>query len=354
VSRILHSVPGPARAGRNGVRNRRIAVLGGGNGISLVLRGFADRIRAGENLDVTAVVSTADDGGSSGRLRRERGGPPPGDLRNCLLALSSGSNSPLTGLFEHRYRGNGSLAGHSLGNLILEALVERKGDIQRAVDDAGTYLGAAGRVLPVSLDDLHLEGEGQDGTRYSGESNIGNAHRAIHHVWLEPGDAVPAEGVLESIRNADLLVLGPGSMFTSLVAVLLVPGVARAFRECRGRKVLVANLMTQPGETPGMDLADHLGALDRHVGPGFVDSVLAHRGAIDPERLHSYRMRRSEPVPAELPASRTETLIRHDLVTDAGKIRHDSGRMTGILMRMLPAGLRRAEGGAAQEEKRQP
>jgi uncharacterized cofD-like protein len=327
-----------------------VTVLGGGNGISQVLQGFAGRIRTGENLDVTAVVATADDGGSSGRLRRERGGPPPGDLRNCLLALSSGSGSPLVNLFAHRYRGNGSLAGHNLGNLVLEALVERRGDIQRAVDAAGDLLGAAGRVLPVSLDDLHLEGEDADGNRYSGETAVGNARCAIRNVWLEPGDASAVDGVIKAIEEAELLVLGPGSLFTSILAVLLVPGVARAVRRCGGVKILVANLMTQPGETVGMDLEGHLEALDRHVGPGFVHGVLLHRGPIEPERMQSYRARRAEPVRPELKTGRPEKLFLCDLLTESGKIRHDPERLAGQLLRLIRRPLRKAAGGAGQEE----
>ncbi len=313
----------------------RVVVLGGGNGISAVLRGIERRRRSGKPLHVTAIVATADDGGSSGRLRDERGGLPPGDLRNCLLALAPENAAGFARVFAHRYEGSGDLAGHSLGNLILAALAEQENSYLRAVELAAEMLGAGGRVLPVSLQSVRLEAEARDGSRISGESRIGKAHCAVSKVWLDPPHVEPCPGVTEAIRSADLLVLGPGSLFTSLLAVLLIPGVQAAVRASRGRRVLVANLMTQPGETLGMNLTDHLEALDRHVGPELVQDVLADGSGPDPDRVRPYEEQGAEPLSPILTAPRTERLVVRDLVTTSGKIRHDPDSLAEALLELL-------------------
>jgi len=313
-------------------RPLRVAVIGGGNGMPTVLRGLADLIRAGRAIDPAAIVATADDGGSSGRIRRERGGLPPGDLRNCLLALADGSDGAFGRLFAHRYAGHGDLAGHSLGNLLLIALAEQEGSYLRAVASAGRMLGTRGRVLPASAGPLRLEGETIDGERISGESRIGAAPAAIWRVWLEPADAEPAEGVLDAIRSADLVVLGPGSLFTSLLPVLLVRGVADAIRGSRGTKVLVGNLMTQPGETVGMTMAHHLEALDRHVGRGLVDAVLLNASPIAPDRVRPYSEQNAELVSRAGLDGRPETVLEAALVNEGGKIRHDPKKLADVLL----------------------
>lgn len=311
----------------------QVAVLGGGNGISVVLRGLAEAARAGTSIVITAVVATGDDGGSSGRLRRQRGGLPPGDLRSCLLALTPDDSRPFAALFAHRYQGSGDLAGHVLGNLILSALAEREGDYIRALDVAAGMLGACGRVLPASREAVRLEGECRDGCRISGESTIGRAH-SIERIWLEPQDAAIAPGVAEAIGAADLVVIGPGSLFTSILPVLLVPGVASAVRASRGRRILIANLMSQPGETLGMDLGAHLEALDRHVGPHLVQEVLVHEGALQADRLEPYASQHAAPVTASSGQGRVERLVRAHLVTDSGKIRHDGALLAALLLAM--------------------
>ena len=320
------------------MRPLRLAVLGGGTGIPNALRGLASLVRAGLALEVTAIVATADDGGSSGRIRRERGGLPPGDLRQCLLALADAVDEPFGKLFAHRYRGDGDLAGHSLGNLLLIALAEQEGCYLKAIAAASRLLRTQGRVLPVTENALRLEGETVTGDRLSGESRIGSAPAAISRLWLEPAAATPADGVLDALHSADLIVLGPGSLFTSILAVLLVEGVADAVRESPGSKVLVGNLMTQPGETVGMSMADHLRALDRHVGPDLVRTVLLNATPIAPERLRPYREQSGELVRLDGLGDRPETVIEAPLVTDSGKIRHDPARLAEVLVRMASAG----------------
>lgn len=335
-----------------GRRPLRVAVLGGGTGIPSVLRGLSERVGRGEALDVTAVVATADDGGSSGRIRRERGGLPPGDLRNCLLALAPDpEGNPLARLLAHRFHGAGPLSGHSVGNLMLHALAEQEGSFVEALATAGSLIGARGRVLPVTLENVSLEGETRSGERLSGETRIGRTDAAIERVWLEPSGASPAPDVASSIEGADLLVVGPGSLFTSLLAVLLVPGVAEAARRCRGTRVLVANLMTQPGETMGMTLPDHLEALDRHLGPGLFDAVLFHDGPIAPARLSPYLEERAAPLRLDGIEKRKERLLRGDLVTAEGKIRHDPRRLAATIVALASSGARppaRESAGAAR------
>ncbi len=316
---------------------QRVAVVGGGNGIPNVLRGLAALARAGRPLDITAIVATADDGGSSGRIRRQRGGLPPGDIRNCLLALADGAESSFGRLFAHRYAGAGDLAGHSLGNLLLIALAEQEGGYLRAVDVAGRLLGVRGRVLPASAGPLRLEGETVAGERISGESRIGAAPAAIRRVWLEPERAEPGEAVLTALSSADLVVLGPGSLFTSILPVLLVRGVVEAVQSCRGVKVLVGNLMTQPGETLDMTMADHLDAIDRHAGPGLVDTVLLNSTAIPRHRLRPYAEQQAELVSRVGLDARRESIQEAPLVNASGKIRHDPARLADVLMRLIPA-----------------
>jgi uncharacterized cofD-like protein len=313
----------------------RVAVLGGGNGIPTVLRGLADLVRGGRHLEITAIVATADDGGSSGRLRRERGGLPPGDLRNCLLALADDGRGVFARLFAHRYAGSGNLAGHSLGNLMLTALAEQEGCYIKALDTAGRLLRARGRVLPASVQALRLEGETVNGTRISGESRIGVAPAAIHRVWLDPDLAEATPGVCDALASADLIVLGPGSLFTSLLPVLLVDGVAQAVHDASGLKLLVGNIMTQPGETVSMSMAQHLEALDRHVGPSLVDAVLLNSAPIAPGRLRPYAEQHAELVSAAGLSGRRERVLVAPLVSDSGKIRHDPARLSAVLMRLV-------------------
>ena len=314
-----------------------VVVVGGGNGIPNVLRGLAALVRGGRALEITAIVATADDGGSSGRIRSQRGGLPPGDLRNCLLALADDADGAFGRLFAHRYAGAGDLAGHSLGNLLLMALAEQEGCYLKAVEAAGRLLRIRGRVLPASAGALRLEGETIAGERISGESRIGAAPAAIRRVWLEPAAAEPGDGVLHAFAAADLVVLGPGSLFTSILPVLLVRGVADAVRASHGVKVLVGNLMTQPGETVGMTMADHLDALDRHAGPGLVDTVLLNAAPIAPHRLRPYAEQQAELVVRAGLAERPETICEAQLVNASGKIRHDPASLAAVLTRLASA-----------------
>lgn len=301
---------------------RRVVALGGGTGLPAVLRGLRELVVRGEVSELTAIVAMSDDGGSSGRLRRSRGIPPPGDVRNCLVALSE-SEALLSGLFQHRYDGRRGLGGHTLGNLILTALAEQTGSFLRAVEVSSQVLRTAGRILPVTLENVCLEAELADGSRIVGESAIDRCTRSVARVALVPGDARPTPGVVEAIDAADLVVLGPGSLYTSVVPSLVLEEVAAALRATRALRVLVGNLVTEGAATDGMGLHDHVLAVSRAAGGPVVDVLLVHQGPIDGGTLERYRAEGAAPLavdPARLDGVR---LVRGALTAEGTKLRHD-------------------------------
>ncbi|GAV31028.1 uncharacterized conserved protein [Coriobacteriaceae bacterium EMTCatB1] len=248
---------------------RKAVAIGGGTGLPLVLSCLASA-----GFETTAVVTMADDGGSSGRLRRELGILPPGDVRNCLVALAP-SNDPLARIFQYRFPQGEGLAGHALGNLIIAALADLTGDFARAVQVAGEMLHVQGRVLPSTLADVALHAETADGERIVGQSQVAHAPVRVARVTLEP-ERPPAYGpALDAIREADLLVVGPGSLFTSVIPNLLVDGIPAALGECPGRIVYVCNVANQRGETCGMDAFEHVQALLDHGMPR-IDVTVVH------------------------------------------------------------------------------
>ncbi len=247
----------------------RVVAVGGGHGLAatlLAVRRFAS--------SVTAVVSVADDGGSSGRLRRQLGIVPPGDLRRCLVALAA-PDSALAGALEHRFEGEG-LEGHALGNLFIAGLVSATGDLQQALDEAARLLGAEGRVVPATGEQVVLKASSDEG-EIEGQSAVTRAEH-IRRVSLVPADPPASPEALAALEKAELVVIGPGSLFTSILAALAVPGLAEAVRLSPGRKVYVANLRPQVGETAGFDVADHVQALCAHGIE--VDVVVADTTAI--------------------------------------------------------------------------
>jgi uncharacterized cofD-like protein len=327
----------------------RIAALGGGTGLPRVLAGLAAagrdparrrfthgvlgpgqaRRRA---LDVTAVVTTSDDGGSSGELRRRYGVPSPGDIRNCLVALSPGPG-PLAALFQHRFAGEGALAGHTVGNLVLTALAQQMGDFSAAVRAAGELLGVRGRVVPATERCVELVATLDDGRLIRGESAIVAARGRVGRLALD-GPAPAPRAALEAVAEADLVALGPGSLYSSIIATLLVDGMAEALAACRGRRVLVVNLFSQPGETDGYDAADHVRAIERHAGR-VVDVALVHAAPLPPRLVDSYAAQESHPVRVDRPALEALGVmaVEADLLAPGGEMaRHDPGRMAAALL----------------------
>ncbi|MGA9522817.1 MAG: gluconeogenesis factor YvcK family protein [Myxococcaceae bacterium] len=323
-------------------RPTRLVCVGGGTGLPVVLRGLARRslpTPGNPGVDLTAVVAMSDDGGSSGRLRRMRGILPPGDVRNCLVALS-GRKNVLRKLFQYRFEGDRGIGGHAVGNILLAALTELNGDFMEAVQLSEKLLDARGRVLPSTLSRVDLVAELDDDSRIVGERHIARARRRVRRVCLEPTLPPPSEGVLEAISGADLIAIGPGSLYSSVLPNLLVDGVAQALRETPALKVLVANLMTQPGETDGMDCVAHTRAVIEHVGP-VIDVVLVNGRRAVPEHLLQYAQKGQFPVEIDRRGLIELGVIpvEADLLREGPRIRHDGRKVARCLLQLARRGL---------------
>ncbi len=303
----------------------RIAALGGGTGLSSLLRGLKLA-----PVELTAIVTVADDGGSSGRLRRELGILPPGDIRNCLVALAD-DESLMGKLFQHRFA-DGDLSGHPFGNLFLAALAEVTGDFDIAIQECSRVLKIRGAVIPSTLHQVRLWAERVDGTVVCGETNIAAGFAACQRVWFDPApEAYPP--AVTALRQADVIVLGPGSLFTSVLAHLAVPEIAEAVRESRGLRVYVCNVMTQPGETDGFCAGDHIARVLEAI-PGGVDVVILHEGAFDPAAIEAYASMGQ--VPVEIDRDRLQGLgvrvVTAPLADAGGVVRHSPQALARVLL----------------------
>lgn len=310
-----------------GWRDTAVVVIGGGTGLSTLLRGLkrhTDRL--------TAVVTVADDGGSSGRLRREMGILPPGDIRNCLTALAE-DESLLGQLFQYRFE-EGPLSGHSFGNLFLAALTKVTGDFEEAVRLSSSILAIHGTVLPASLEKVSLTAELDDGRRVSGQSSIAGSRRSCRRIWLEPAEARATGAALEAIAGADIIVIGPGSLFTSIIPNLLINEIAAAVSGAACRRVYVCNVMTQPGETLEFTAADHLEALERHSRRGIVSTILVNNVAPPPNVVRLYLQQGAAPVPVDEERLRQAgvDVVAADVCSAGDYFRHDSARLAATVM----------------------
>lgn len=255
---------------------KRAVAVGGGTGLPLVLGCLV-----AYGCETSAVVTVADDGGSSGWLRRELGILPPGDMRNCLVALAEPGNA-LAEVFQYRFPAGEGLAGHALGNLIIAALTDMRGDFALAIDAAAGMLGARGRVLPSTLTDIVLSAEDCAGETVIGQVNVARSTVALRHVHVEPPSPPAYPPVIEAIAAADLVVIGPGSLYTSIIPNLLIDGVAKALRDTGARVVYICNVANQRGETTDMNALDHVRALVEHGLSGAIDDVLVHDTDVTP------------------------------------------------------------------------
>ena len=252
-------------------RGPKIVAVGGGTGLSMLLKGIKNITN-----NITAVVTVGDDGGSSGRLREEMGVLPPGDIRNCIAALA-GDEDLVTKLFQYRFKTGEGLEGHSFGNLFLTALCSITGDMVRAVKESSNVLSIRGRVLPSTLDDMKLVAEMEDGRIIHGESNIPEAHGKIKRLFTDPQNCRALDDVITAIRDAELIILGPGSLFTSVIPNLLIQEISHEIAKSNAKKIYVCNIMTQPGETDGFTVAEHVNALMKHAGSKrIIDTVLVN------------------------------------------------------------------------------
>jgi uncharacterized cofD-like protein len=289
----------------------------------VLLRGLKDRVG-----DLTAVVTVADDGGSSGRLRQELGVAPPGDVRNCLVALAG--RKKLAEVFNYRFEGEGDLSDHSVGNLIIAALADMAGGFCDGVEQAARFLRIKGQVYPAATESLTLVVTHADGTLSRGESVVREVGKAVARVEVEPSSAPAPPGVISAIERADVVVLSPGSLFTSTIPALLGAGVRETLAGFSGPVVYAANAMTQPGETVGFALSDHLRALECHAGPVITD-VLVHHGGLPKELIARYAAEGAAPVEVDREEVEKLGVRLHKaalLAEDAGAgARHDPDRL---------------------------
>jgi uncharacterized cofD-like protein len=325
----------------------RVVALGGGTGLSAVLRGLKEHIaergkhRAKQPIgSLTAVVTVTDDGGSSGRLRREYQVLPPGDIRNCMVALSR--NEMLLGdLFQYRFPAGRGLAGHSFGNLFLTALTNVTGDFPRAVQVSAQVLAIRGRIFPSTAQNVTLEAELAGGKIVKGETNISRSRKRIERVRLVPRRVRPLPEVLAALREADLILVGPGSLYTSILPNLLVEEICEVIAHSRATRVYIANLMTQPGETKNYSVADHVRAIYAHTRHHLFDKVVINHTPIEPRLLRRYAAEDAEPVNAswkELDQMGVK-YVTGDIVQQDKVIRHDQQKLTELLLeRFVNAG----------------
>lgn len=313
------------------VRGPKVVALGGGTGLPTVLRGMKEY-----TSNICAVVTVADDGGSSGRLRSEFGILPPGDIRNCLVALAD-SETAMEQLFQYRFESGEGLTGHTFGNLFILAMTETTGDFYQAIRQSSQVLAVRGRVIPSTLDHVTLRAELADGRLLEGESAIGAAPAPIRRLYLTPPDARAVEDAIQHIEEADVIVMGPGSLYTSIIPNLLVPGIATALRRSPALKIYVCNIMTQPGETSGYTVSQHVRAIIEHAGAGLLDAVLVNTGPVPEAHVRRYADRGARPVEPDVPdtARLGVEVIRANLVDAAGDlIRHDPTRLAEAVARI--------------------
>jgi len=318
----------------------RVVVIGGGTGLSVLLRGLKER-----PVHISAIVTVADDGGSSGVLRDELKMPPPGDVRNVLLALAD-TEPLLERLLQYRFTNGTGLAGHTVGNLLIAAMKEIEGDFVRAVKKLSRVLAVRGDVLPAANQAIVLKAEMEDGTVVTGESKIPQAGKRIRRVWLDPPDVAPLPEAVAALEQADAIVLGPGSLYTSLLPNLLVPGIVDAIRRSAAVKLYICNVMTQPGETDGYSAADHVQALVDHVGDRLFDYVIVHSGRIPLEVRRRYAQEGKEPVRCD--RRRLEAMgyrvIVDQLAVWHTYLRHNAARLSDHILRIVAQHRQRQDG----------
>src|SRR5467141_388173 len=324
-------------------RGFRVVALGGGTGLSTLLRGLKELVirRIDEHAsaerpiaDLAAIVTVTDDGGSSGRLRRENRILPPGDIRNCMVALSK-DEALLSRLFQYRFHAGRGLIGHNFGNLFLAALTHVTGDFAEAVRVSSKVLAIRGRIFPSTIYNVHLVATLVNGKRIQGETSISRSKIRIRKIELSPCAARPLPKAIEAIEEADLILMGPGSLYTSVIPNLLIPEIAQAVVRSRAPRVYIANLMTQPGETTHYTLSQHLRAIENHVGKRVVNYVVANRKSISPEVARRYRAEGAEPVVVDSPnvAKMKVHLLADNLLEEHGVIRHNSPRLASLLVK---------------------
>ena len=310
----------------------KIVVIGGGTGLSTMLYGLKEY-----TSNITAIVTVADDGGSSGKLREQFGLVPPGDIRNCLVALAD-TEPLMSSLFQFRF-GKAELKGHSFGNLFITAMTEITGDFEKAVKESSKVLAIRGQVIPSTLEEVGLIAEYADGSTIAGESKIAEEKKPIKRIYLSRKDCEPTPEAVSAIKAADAIVIGPGSLYTSIIPNLLIEGVTKAILESKALKIYVCNIMTQSGETDSYKASDHIEALVAHAKSKLFDYCILNLAQITPEFVEKYEEESACPVLAD--AEKIEemgfSVVKENLVSTSDFIRHDAQKLARIIMDLLEA-----------------
>ena len=329
------------KAGASPFRPLRVVAIGGGTGLSTLLRGLRSHVtprnpasgEAGLIGDLAAVVTVTDDGGSSGRLRKGFNMLPPGDLRNCMVALSEEEDG-LARLFAHRFRKGDALQGHNFGNLFVAALTEITGDFGLAIQMASKILATRGRIYPVTTANATLVARMDDGSLVRGETNITASRKRIAELKLDPPDAKPLPETLEAIKRADLITVGPGSLYTSLICNLLVQGMPQALAQAHGLRVYICNLMTQANESLNLTASQHIERIYAHTHAPIFDYALVNTAVFSAETLARYAAQGAAPIEADI--ERIEALgvrvIPGHFASEDSVVRHNSERVTNALL----------------------
>jgi uncharacterized cofD-like protein len=309
----------------------KIVVIGGGTGLSTLLIGLKEY-----TSNITAVVTVADDGGSSGRLREQFGLLAPGDIRNCLVALAD-TEPLMRDLFQFRFGGNAELNGHSFGNLFITAMTKITGDFEQAVKASSKVLAIRGQVIPSTLDEVGLVAEYEDGSRVLGESKISAGKKNIKRICLNRENCEATPEAISAIRKADLVILGPGSLYTSIIPNLLIEGITRAILASEAIKVYVCNIMTQSGETDNYKASDHIEAIVAHAKSKLIDYCLINLAEVPSDFVERYKQECAYPVFADAQKVRDMgfSVIKENLVSTNDYVRHDAQKLAEIIIKLL-------------------
>ncbi|MCZ0703323.1 putative cofD-like protein [Natronobacillus azotifigens] len=313
-------------------RKKKVVVLGGGTGMPVLLRGLK-RL----DIDLTAIVTVADDGGSSGRLRTEMAMPAPGDIRNVIAALSE-VEPMMEKLFQHRFTTGNGLTGHSMGNLILAAMNSVTGDFYNGIKEISRVFNVKGNIYPIANQNLFLYAEMEDGEIVIGESKIPKANKVIKRVYVQPETVKPLPEAVRAVLEADLVVIAPGSLYTSTMPNLVVPKVADSLRQTQGKVVYVCNVMTQSGETTGYTATDHAQAIIDHIGKGAMDAIVVHNKPITGDVRKKYAEENAEPVEYDIHRliHLDIEIIEADIIDDKQTLlRHDTNKVANLLCSLI-------------------
>ncbi len=313
----------------------KVVAIGGGTGLPILLEAIKPS-GFGENFEkLSAIVTVSDSGGSSGRLRRDLGTLAPGDIRNCLVALSEAPDL-MRELFQYRFS-QGELQGHSFGNLFIVALAEILGDFSLAIEKIHDILAIKGNIFPSTKENVELVAKFSDGKVLKGEEKITAQNGTIVDIYLEPGNCSAPQGAIDSLKEANLILLGPGSLFTSVIPNILVKDISEAIISSRARKIYICNLVTQPCETTGFKASDHIKAIFKFGGKGIVDTILCNDREMSTSTLNHYKEAESEPVKIdeEELLSLNLAVIKRDLLFEQDVVRHDPKKLKKAIFELL-------------------